>query len=111
MTSEIATFLVSGSGPEPYQVEFVKDDSGLKAYCNCLAGSHGSYCKHRVSILTGDRSGIVSDVDDKFELISKWLPDTGLESALEEFVSAQKEKPLDKARVAEAKKLISKFMR
>ncbi|MFL2583837.1 MAG: hypothetical protein ACJ0Q9_05585 [Gammaproteobacteria bacterium] len=111
MTPEIATFLVSGSGPKPYQVEFVKDDAGLKAYCNCLAGTHGSHCKHRINILAGDPSGIVSDVDDKFELISEWLCGTGLESALEEFLSAQKEKPQDRERVVKAKKSISKFMR
>ena len=111
MTSEIATFLVSGSGPKPYQVEFVKDDAGLKAYCNCLAGTHGSHCEHRINILAGDSSGIVSDVDDKFELVSEWLCGTGLESALTELLSAQKEKPLDKRRVAKAKRSISKFMR
>ena len=111
MTPEIATFLVSGSGPKPYQVEFVKDDAGLKVYRNCLAGTHGSHCKHRINILAGDSSGVVSDVDDKFELISKWLYGTGLESALKELLSAQKEKPLDKKRVAKAKRAISKFMR
>ena len=111
MTSEIATFLVSGSGPKPYQVEFVKDDAGLKAYCNCLAGTHGSYCKHRINILVGDSSGIVSDVDKKFDLISEWLYGTALETALEEFFSAQKEKPQDRERVVKAKKSISKFMR
>jgi len=111
MTPEIATFLVSGSGPKPYQVEFVKDDAGLKAYCNCLAGTHGSHCKHRINILAGDSSGIVIDVDDKFELVSEWLCGTGLESALRELLSAQKEKPLDKRRVAKAKRSISKFMR
>ena len=111
MTLEIATFLVSGSGSKPYEVEFVKDDAGLKAYCNCLAGTHGSHCKHRINILDGDISGIVSDVDEKFKLISEWLYGTGLESALGEFLSAQKEKPQDKKRVARAKKEISKFMR
>lgn len=111
MTPEIATFLVSGSGPKPYQVEFVKDGGGLKAYCNCLAGSHGSHCKHRINILIGDSNGIVSDVDDKFGLIADWLSGTGLESALEEFLSAQKEKPLNKTRLTQAKRLISKYMR
>ena len=111
MTPEVATFLVSGSGSRPYQVEFVKDEGGLKAYCNCLAGSHGTHCKHRINILVGDANGIVSDVDDKFGLIADWLSGTGLESALEEYLSAQQEKPQDKTRVTKAKKLIAKFMR
>jgi hypothetical protein len=111
MTPEIATFLVSGSSSSPYQVEFVKDRGVLKAYCNCLAGSHGSHCKHRINILTGDSNGIVSDVDNKFGLIADWLIGTGLESALEELLSAQNENPQDKTRLTKAKKLIAKFMR
>ncbi len=111
MTSEIITFLVAGSATNPYEVEFVKDDSGLKVYCNCLAGSHGSYCKHRINLLTGDSTGLVDGQPENLDLIAKWLKGTELETALEEFLSAQSNKPQDKTRVTKSKKTISKFMR
>jgi hypothetical protein len=111
MTSDIATFLVSGSAAKPYEVEFVKDEAGLKVYCNCLAGSHGSHCKHRLNLLMGDSTGLVEGSSEHFELISKWLKGTDLETVLEEFISAQQDKPQDKIRLAKAKKAISKFMR
>ena len=79
MTSEIITFLVAGSAAKPYEVEFVKDGSELKVYCNCLAGSHGSYCKHRINLLIGDSSGLADGQPGNFDLIATWLQGTELE--------------------------------
>jgi hypothetical protein len=111
MTSEIITFLVAGSAAKPYEVEFVKDGSELKVYCNCLAGSHGSYCKHRINLLIGDSTGLADGQPGNFHLIATWLQGTELEIALSEFLSAKNDKPQDKARVIKSKKAISKYMR
>ena len=111
MTSEIIKFLVTGSVAKPYEVEFVKDGAELKVYCNCLAGSHGSYCKHRINLLIGDSTGLADGQSGNFDLIATWLKETELEVALGEFLSAKNEKPTDKARVTKSKKTISKYMR
>jgi hypothetical protein len=55
--SDIREFLVQGSDPLPYKVIFKKDGGDLKATCTCKAGSNGILCKHRLSILDGEKGG------------------------------------------------------
>ena len=67
---------------------------GLYAYCNCEAGLHGIYCKHRLRILDGEAVDIVSENIGDIETVHKWLQGTRLESALkavEEHEEAVKE--------------------
>ena len=63
-------FLVKGSAKEPYTVEFFKEDNSIKTKCSCPAGKYSTSCKHRISILTGHTTGIVSDnIDDVKKLL------------------------------------------
>ena len=55
------SFHVQGSAEEPYNVTFQKrSDTNLSAYCTCPAGKNGQYCKHRINIMAGSTTGIVS---------------------------------------------------
>ena len=53
-------FMVKGSSPEPYETVFYFDSHNMHATCTCAAGKNGQYCKHRLQILSGDTSSIVS---------------------------------------------------
>lgn len=84
-------FLVKGSAPAPYEVSFVKLRDQLRAFCTCPAGDNGTYCKHRLNILSGDMNHIVSGNSIDVRTIASWIAGTDLEQALKEVRSAEAE--------------------
>lgn len=50
---------VLGSEGDVYRVSFARGDSGIKVFCTCKAGLNGQFCRHRLALLAGDRSGMV----------------------------------------------------
>lgn len=86
------SFLVQGSSSEPYEIEFVKSEDKLNAYCNCPAGEQGKHCKHRINILSGSEEGIVSNNIDEINTVQKWLANTELEAILKEYKDAENQK-------------------
>ena len=79
------TFLVKGSTPDPYEVTFIKDGDSLTALCTCPAGQFGNFCKHRISIIDGDGTAIVSDNANEVTTITDWLKGTDVAAALADF--------------------------
>ena len=73
MSEIIREFLVQGSEPTPYKVVFRKDGAELKADCTCRAGVNKLLCKHRLSILDGDKGAVVSDNFDQVAEVVSWL--------------------------------------
>ena len=86
------TFLVQGSEPEPYQVQFWKKGKNLTARCTCRAGQFGQYCRHRVDILSGNikKLKIASKNPEDIETVRAWLPGTDVETAINQVREAQK---------------------
>lgn len=84
------TFLVKGSAAEPYELTFIKDGLSLTALCSCPAGEHGNFCKHRISILDGKTSAIVSSNADDVSKVVGWLSGTDVEAALTDLREAEK---------------------
>ncbi|MDO8282550.1 MAG: hypothetical protein Q7U10_08005 [Thermodesulfovibrionia bacterium] len=103
-------FLVQGSAEEPYKVTFQKNGNNLSAYCTCLAGNNGQYCKHRFRILAGSTEGIVGDNKIAVDEVKSWLSGTDVESALIQVT--EKERAFDEAKKAlsNAKKKLAKAM-
>lgn len=109
---EEITFEVQGSAPESYGVVFVKrSDTNLSAYCSCLAGENGQYCKHRFAILDGVTKGIVSDNLEQVKIAQSWLFGTDVESALNKMRQLETEANKIKKTFSTAKKEIAKAMR
>lgn len=104
------TSSVKGSSAEPYTVRFVKQSSGLSAYCSCPAGAAGQYCKHRMRILNGDEEGIVSDNRTEVVLVKSWLVGTTLEVAIQEVARSEQELDKLKTNLSIAKKKLSRLM-
>ena len=76
-------FLVQGSAAEPYKVTFSKRTEGnLTAHCTCPAGKVGMHCKHRMNILLGDVTDIVSKNEETAHNVYEWYRDSDVEREL-----------------------------
>ena len=105
------SFEVQGSAPEPYVVIFVKrSDTNLSAYCSCLDGEYGQYCKHPFNILDGVTKGIVSDNLDDVKIVQSWLAGTDVEETLIKLRKLEAEAARLKKELSTAKKEVAKAM-
>lgn len=103
-------FSVKGSTPDPYEITFIKDGDSLTAICSCPAGTFGNFCKHRIAILDGDASAIVSDNADKARVVREWLVGTDVETALKEMRNADWPAESAKDALAAAKRKLARAM-
>ena len=110
MFEAIREFMVQGSQPEPYKVVFKKNGSDLRASCSCRAGVNGLLCKHRLSILNGDMSAVVSENIDQVTEVNSWLDGSNVAAAIAEVVALESEKKLIEDRLKRVKKLVAKAL-
>ena len=109
MNADQIVFQVQGSDPLPYTVTFTKN-AELHVSCTCAAGKVGQPCKHRLSILTGDVSSVVSDNQADAHLLVHWLPNTKLAAALAAVEEAEQELARAKKKAADTKKALGRIM-
>ena len=108
---EEVIFQVQGSTETPYRVSFVKASKDeLRAYCNCQAGSNKTHCKHRIDILNGDASQIISSNTEQAATVVSWLKGTPLENALDNLSALTAQQDNLKKALAAAKKNVSRVM-
>ena len=77
-------FIVAG-GRRGFAVTFYIGAGFVNAECACPAGVYGNFCQHRLKLLRGDGSEIVSDNENQLEEVVKNLPGTRLDAALNQF--------------------------
>ena len=105
-------FKVQGSAPEPYEVSFIRRaQNNLSAFCTCPAGEKGQYCKHRINILAGITTGIVSMNEADVKTVTSWLPGTDIERAIIKMIALEKEAEKIKLALSAAKRDVAKSMR
>ncbi len=75
-------FLVQGSASEPYRVSFWRVGDNVKSSCTCQAGKNGLACKHRLSLLDGDVTNLVSSSPDSFQKLQRMLEGSDVGAAL-----------------------------
>lgn len=107
------TFMVQGSGSDPYEVVFLHNDTKVNALCNCQAGQNGQHCKHRISLLQGDSKAAIEATPEQMAQLQEWLVGSNLEKPLAKLATAEKEtdKAKKKADVMAAKKALARAMR
>jgi hypothetical protein len=110
MSESIREFLVQGSDPVPYTVSFKKTDNDLRASCSCRAGKNGLLCKHRLSILNGDKNAVVSKNSDQVAEIASWLAGSKVAEAISTVTSLEAEKKSIEEKLKQAKKLVAKAL-
>ena len=101
-------FMVKGSAEEPYEVTFLKNGDNLLVFCSCPAGDNRRHCKHRVAIMNGSSSNIVSDNREEIATVQAWMQGTDVETALRELNDAENEG--DAKRLAAAKSKLARAM-
>ncbi|MBR8159005.1 SWIM zinc finger family protein [Burkholderia cenocepacia] len=107
---EKIVFSVQGSAEIPYELTFECDEKRIVAFCTCPAGENGTYCKHRLLILTGTDPGIVSGNAEQIESVTSWLAGSNLALHMTELVEAKRSLEQAKGAVAKAKKKLSATM-
>ena len=87
MVGERLRFLVRGSQGDPYTGSFATGADGeVSSACTCMAGRTGRFCKHRVALLDGDVSDLLSDNGQDVARLREQLAGTALERAHQEMV-------------------------
>ena len=109
MTNEIE-FIVQGSATDPYYVQFKKNGTNLAALCTCPAGIFGQYCKHRIRIMLGDSTGIISDNLTDVSEIQKWVCGSDIEKALVQLREAEQQLEEAKKKVVLSKKRLARLL-
>ncbi len=104
------TFKVKGSSEDPYEVVFIYEDEKLNALCNCQAGNHGLYCKHRIEILAGESKSIVSENEKDIQIVGTWLSGSELELVLQEISEKELMSEKIKKDLKKLKKKLSRLM-
>ena len=102
-------FHVRGSSGQ-YEVTFTKEGDQVMTSCTCQAGEHGLHCKHRIAIIMGDSSNILSENESQVETIKEMIKGTILEKALVQFEQARKACDLAQTQLSKAKKALAKAM-
>jgi len=70
----------------------------------------GQLCKHRLSILNGDRNSVVSDNTDQISEVVSWLGESNVAEIISELVSLEVEKKLIENKIKKTKKLIAEAL-
>jgi hypothetical protein len=102
--------LVQGSAPEPYEVVFRKDGDRITASCTCPAGAFSRLCKHRLRIMSGDHSGIISENLPAVLDVQTWVSGTNIGKALLELHDAERQLEQAKKRIGSSKKRLADFL-
>ena len=83
---QVLRFSVRGSKGDEYTVIFAGRDGEVASSCSCMAGRMGHFCKHRVALLDGDVSDLLSDNEQQVVQLRSLIEGTDLEIAHREAV-------------------------
>lgn len=99
---------VRGSQGDLYDVELIRDGTHLRITCTCPAGENGQACKHRLALLDGDVTALVSH--DGSEQIAALLADSDVEASLKQLRAAEEVLAAAKSDVQKLKHALSRLM-
>lgn len=104
------SFTVSGSSGAEYHVQFERRGDALLAYCTCQAGQNGQSCKHRIALLDGDVTAVISNNASEAAGLKEMLAGTTLASALGLLAEATLMHDAATKRLSSARKAVSRAM-
>lgn len=86
------TYLVQGSSPDPYLVQFSSTEEKFSANCSCPAGNNIMLCKHIVSIITGEEpKGLIDGDTSKIPAIVSAFESSDVKKIYDIFLSLESE--------------------
>jgi len=82
-------FEIKGREPIPYEVVASRSGNNLTMTCTCQAATFNKHCKHRLNLLTGVVSDLVSGNETDVEKLAIMVQGTDVEAALSEYFAAE----------------------
>jgi hypothetical protein len=65
---------MSSSGEGTYNVEFSNDGGKVTAFCDCSAGIHAKFCKHKWELMNGDSSMLADSAEQRsLDTVVGWI--------------------------------------
>jgi uncharacterized Zn finger protein len=104
-------FQVQGSSADPYEVTFERRGADLIAFCTCPAGENGQHCKHRLRIMAGESTGIVSGNENQVVEVVSWFKGSKLETIVVELEAKEKAAEKLKIEISGLKKKLATSMK
>lgn len=74
--------------------------------CECDAAINGTHCKHRLDLLKGDTSSLLSANRSDVAILMSWIPGTPVEEATRIVEECERAANLAKRNLSSAKKLL-----
>ena len=66
--------LAKSSSGDPYRMNIDADESGIRIFCHCPAGSLTQLCKHKIAIAKGDSTMLADPAQSEALLEMQRLP-------------------------------------
>jgi hypothetical protein len=107
---ERVEFLVEGSQGDRYALAFEVNCTHANAYCNCQAGVNGQFCRHRIGVMDGDVSYLLSGNTADVVRLKDLLSGTDLGAAYKRFLEAEAASSVAKRELDVAKKRLANAM-
>lgn len=107
---ERVEFLVEGSQGDRYTLVFEIKGANANAFCSCPAGLNGQFCKHRIGIMDGEVSHLLSGNTADIMRLKTLLGGTDLETAYSRFLEAEATYLSAKKELDAAKKVLARAM-
>ena len=110
MVSQVTALLfrVQGSEPEPYSVEITVNGAALVVRCSCVAGQLRKWCKHKMSLVTGDTRSLVSGNPEDVAVLLRLIPQTSAAALIKEVIEAEQQAEDAKQRIKLGKAALAK---
>jgi uncharacterized Zn finger protein len=97
----------SGSGDAIYTLQIFCEDGNVAMFCDCSAGTYGKLCKHKIAVISNDRTGLENQEQDKnFEQAQVWIKGSSLIEMLADIRVTEKEVESAQTRVKKLKKAL-----
>lgn len=103
-------FVVRGSQGNEYQITLKKADNALVLNCTCAAALSGTWCKHRLALLAGDISALLSDNTQDMDSFKSLISGSIIEKRFTDICALEREKEAVDAKLKAAKKAIGREM-
>ncbi len=87
---EELTFQIQGS-EGIYTVTFSREGTNLTAICSCPAGEYGMHCKHRIALMQGDTSAIISKNKGDIKKVLDMVKGSDIEEILADVIKIGKQ--------------------
>jgi hypothetical protein len=87
--AQMLRFRMEGSKGDVYDVGAERSGGGVRITCTCQAAENGIHCHHRIELLRGDVTALVSDNPSDVAKLQALIAGTDLAAALEALTVAE----------------------